>query len=287
MVKIMKHTFIFLATALAVLFTASCQKALDKADVEAGFAAKGPVPTVSIDLNNYKIVEDEGYAEVNVTYSGVVAEMDSLELVVLVSLDTNFLSSTTVVLDENADGTYKVQVPVRPAKVNYVKAAVANISGTAYSETLELDVPEVPWYKMMAKTYSGDAYSYWDEGTCSYAGHTIGVDGAENEDGTATVTFTDFCPFAVGNGFPSVIVTSFDVETRVATVPVDEYGMFDAGLAAAGIYYIPFDNATDQNTVDYMTVTFSADYSKMDVQMFGAYADGWYEIVLPTTYSAN
>lgn len=287
MEKIMKNTFRYFAAAVAILLAASCQKALDKTEVEADFEAKGPVPTVSIDLNNYTIVEEDGYAEVKVTYNGVSADMDSLELGVLVSLKDNFLSSTAVAVDADADGTYSVKVPVRPAQTNYVKATVANISGSAYSETLVLDVPAVPWYKMMAKTYSGDAYSYWDEGTCSYPGHTIGVEGVENADGTATVTFTDFDPFAVSNSFPSVITATYDIETRVANIPVDEYGMFDAGLGGIGYYCIPFDNYTDQNTVNYMTVKFSEDFSKMDVQMFGTYNSGWYEIVIPTTYSAN
>ena len=286
MEKIMKNTFKYLAAAVAILLAASCQKTLDKTEVEAGFEAKGPVPTVSIDLSNYTIVEEEGYAEVKVTYNGVSADMDSLELGVLVSLKDNFLSSTAVAVEADADGTYSVKVPVRPAQTNYVKATVANISGSAYSETLVLDVPAVPWYKMMAKTYSGDAYSYWDEGSCSYPGHTIGVAAVENADGTGTITFTDFDPFAVSNKIPSVVTASYNIETRTASITVDEYGTFDAGLSIAGPFVcVPFDN--DLEEVNYMQVVFSEDYSKMSVQPYGTYNEGWSEIVLPTTYSAN
>lgn len=280
----MKNTFKYVAAAAAMLLAVSCQEALDKPEVEASFAPKGAVPTVSIDATSYKIVEEEGYAEVKITYTGITEGMDSLELGVLVAQREDFLSATPVVVDQTADGTYTVQVPVRPAQVNYVKATVANLSGSAYSETLVLDVPAVPWFKMMAKSYSGDAYSYWDSGACSYPGHTIGVKGEETADGNV-VTFTDFCPFAVTNGFPSEITAAFDVETRVATIAVDEYGMFDAGLAGLSIFAVPFD--LEMNTVDYMTVSFSEDYSKMNVQCFGQYKGGWYEIVLPTTYMAN
>jgi hypothetical protein len=286
MVMIMKNTFKYIAAAAAALLALSCQKeAMDKPEVEAGFAPKGPVPTVSIDATSYKIVEEEGYAEVKVTYTGITEAMDSLELGVLVSLQENFLSSTPIVVEETADGTYTVKVPVRPAQVNYVKATVATISGSAYSETLILDVPSVPWYKMIASSYSGDAYSYWDEGSCSYPGHTVGVKAEETAEGNI-ITFTDFCPFATSKGFPSVVTAVFDVETRVASIPLDEYGMFDAGLSPAGIFAVPMN--TDFDAVDYMTVTFSEDYSQMGVQCFGEYSDaGWYEITLPTVYAAN
>lgn len=280
----MKNTFKYVAAAAAMLLAVSCQEALDKPEVEASFAPKGAVPTVSIDATSYKIVEEEGYAEVKVTYTGITEGMDSLELGILVAQREDFLSATPVVVDKTADGTYTVQVPVRPAQVNYVKATVANLSGSAYSETLVLDVPAVPWFKMIAETYSGDAYSYWDSGSCSYPGHTIAVKGEETAEGNI-VTFTDFCPFVVANGMPSEVVAAFDVETRVATITVDEYGSFDAGLAGLGISSLPFN--TDFDNVDYMYVVFSEDYSKMQVQAFGHYAGGWYEIVLPTVYAAN
>lgn len=285
----MKNIFKYLTAAVFVTLTASCQKALDKPEVEAGFATKEAVPTVSLDLKSYKIVEEEGYAEVNVTYSGVSTELDSLELGLLVSLTDNFLDASFVPVSVTADGTYTVQVPVRPAQKIYVKAAAATISGSAYSETLMLDVPDVVWYKKMAKTYSGDAYSYWDDGSCSYEGHTIGVTGVENEDGTATVTFTDFDPFAVLYvGLPSVITADFDLKTRVASIALGEDLTFDAGVSVVGPFVcIPLDE--ELNEVDYMQVTFSEDFSEMTVQAYGTYNldEGWYEIVLPTTYSAN
>lgn len=280
----MKNTFRYIAAAAALLLAASCQKALDKAEVEAGFAPKGPVPTASIDLSSYTIVEDEGYAEVKVTYAGLAADTDSLELGVLVSLTDNFLSSTFVPVDQTADGTYSVKIPVRPAQLNYVKAAAANINGSAYSQTLVLDVPAVPWYKTITTDFVGDAYSYWDEGSCSYPAHTISVS-ADGE--TNTVTFTNFDPFAVANGFPSVVTGTFDEETRVVDIPVDEYGMFDAGLGAIGYFCIPFDNPSDENIVSYMTVTFAEGFGSMTVQMYGTYNEGWYEIVLPTTYTVK
>lgn len=289
MVMIMKNTFKYIAAAAAALLALSCQKeAMDKMEVEAGFAPKGPVPTVSIDAANYKIVEEEGYAEVRVTYAGITESMDSLELGVLVSLQDNFLSATPVVVEETADGTYTVKVPVRPAQVNYVKATVATISGSAYSETLALDVPTVPWNKMIAATYSGDAYSYWDEGTCSYPGHTIGVKAEETAEGNI-ITFTNFSPLAVANKFPSVVTAVFDTETRVATIQLDEYSTFDTGLSPAGIYAVPMEPVEDDyEPADYMTIVFSEDYSQMGVQCFGEQgAEGWYEITLPTVYKAN
>lgn len=281
----MKHIFIYLTAAVACLCAASCQKTLDKHEVENGFAAKDPVPTVTLDMNTYKVVEEEGYAEVNVTYSGVKADMDSLELVILVSLSEDFLSATPVPVDAEADGTYTVQIPVRPAKVNYVKATAATISGSAYSDVLVLDVPEVAWYKMIADSYTADAYSYWDEGSCKYPGYTIGVEAVENEDGTGTVTFTNFDPFAVSNKFESVVVASFDIESRIASIALDEYGMFDAGLGSIGYFCVPLNE--EMNPDNHMYVVFSEDYSKMNVQLYGTYNEGWYEVILPTIYSAN
>ena len=289
MVNIMKNIFKYFAAAVVVVLAASCQGTLDKPEVEASFAAKGSVPAVALNMENYKINQDEGYAEVTVTYTGVSAELDSLELGILVSLTDNFLTSTFVPVEKTEDGTYTVQVPVRVANKNYVKATAATISGSAYSEVLELDVPDVVWYKKMSKTYTGDAYSYWDEGSCSYEGHSISVVAVENPDGTATVTFTNFDPFAVANGFESVVTADFDINTRVANIALDENGAFDAGLSVLGPFVcVPFDNPSDMNTVDYMTVTFSEDYSEMTVQTFGTLSgEDWYEIVVTTTYLVN
>jgi len=280
----MKNTFKYIIAFALGLAAVSCNKTLDKAEVEAGFAPKSEIPTVTTPVVE-DIVAMEKKVVVSVTFAGFSEETDSLELGFLVTTDPTFSKTKAVLLDPatvGADGKVTVDLPVTIATKNYIRATASSVSGTNFSETVEVDVPDIPWYQAMAASYSGDAYSYWDEDSCSYPGHTISV----AADGDAkTVTFTNFDALAVGNGIPSVITGAYDEATRTVSIEVTD-GMFDVGLSVAGIIAIPMN--TDFDAIDTFSIVFSADYTKMVVQPYGCNsAQGWYEIYYQTEYTAN
>ena len=272
-----------MAIAVSLAF-ASCDKALDKAEVEAGFAPKTGIPEVTKPVVG-EIVAVDKKVDVTVTFSGYSESTDSLELGFLVTTDPTFESTKAILLDPAtipADGTVTVSIPVTVATKNYIRATASSVNGSNFSEIVEVDVPAIPWYQAMASTYSGDAYSYWDEDSCSWPGHeiTVTADGEAN-----TITFSNFDALAVANGFPSVITGTYDDATRTVTIPTEE-GLFDVGLSAAGIIGVAMD--TEFENVTTFCIQFSADYTKMVVQPYGCNsAAGWYEIYYQTTYSAN
>ena len=277
----LKYIFAF-AMGLAAL---SCNKTLEKAEVEAGFAAKTPVPTVS-EITVGEIVPVEKSATVTVKFGNFTAETPGLELGFLVSLDPTFKSSKAVLVTPEQvgeDGAVTVTLPVTIASKNYVMATASSVSGTNFSAVAELDVPSIPWYQAMATSYTGDAYSYWDDTDCSWPSHTIKVaaDGENN-----TVTFSDFDALALYYEFPSVVTGTYDDATRTVTFELTEDSTFDVGLAAAGIPAYPMN--ADFDFVGTYSIVFSADYTKMTVQPYGLY-DGtnWYEIYYQTTYVAD
>lgn len=281
----MKNTFKYIIAFALGLAAVSCSKTLEKAEVEAGFAPKSDIPTVTTPVVE-DIVPVDKKVVVSVTFSGYSEATDSLELGFLVSTDPTFASSKAVILDPAtipADGKVTVDLPVTISTKNYIKATASSVSGSNFSETVEVDVPSVPWYQAMAASYTGNAYSYWDETSCSWPSHTISVEAdAEN----STVTFSNFDALAIANGLPSVVTGSYDDATRTVSFALAEDFTFDIGLlAAAGIIAVPmtaeFDNAASYSIV------FSEDYTKMTVQPYGLYAGSWYEIYYQTIYVAN
>lgn len=272
---------IALAFGLAAV---SCTETLDKAEVEAGFAPKGEIPTVTTPVVEEVVALDKKVV-VSVTFSGYSEKTDSLELGFLVTTDSTFAKTKAVIVDPAAvgtDGKVTIDLPVTIATRNYIKATASSVSGTNFSETVIVDVPNIPWYQAMAASYSGDAYSYWDETDCSWPGHTISV----AADGDAkTVTFTDFDALAVANGFPSVLTGAFDEATRTVSFELTD-GTFDVGLSPAGIIGVAM--TTDFDPADTFSIVFSEDYTKMVVQPYGCNSDGsWYEIYYQTEYTAN
>ena len=280
----MKKTLKYIVAFAMGLAALSCNKTLDKAEVEAGFDAKTPVPTVS-EITVGEIVPVDKSATVTVTFGGFTAETPGLELGFLVSLDPTFKSSKAILVapeDLDANGTVTVTLPVTIASMNYVKATASSVSGTNFSAVAELDVPSIPWYQAMAESYTGNAWSYWDDTECAWAGHTIELtaDGENN-----TVTLTNFDAKTVSYNFPSVVTGTYDDATRTVTFALAEDFTFDVGLAAAGIAAVPM--TPDFDYADSYSVVFSADYTQMTVQPYGLYGGGWYEIYYQTTYVAN
>lgn len=285
-------TIKYLAIAVsALLLAASCQKTLEKAEVEAGFAPLGAVPTATIDKNGYDIVEELAYATVNASFSGIKADMDSLEVGFLVSQDPDFKSSTSYLVENPADGSYTMDVKVKTGTKNYVRAFTATTDGACFSEVLELDVPKVHWYKVIAKQYVVDVYSYYDEGDCSYPGHVLEI---EFDEAAKKMTIHNIDPWATPQGVPTSLTGDVDFETRTVTFS-SETGYFDTGLSGYGFitYALDPDGLAQGKLVPVadLVFTFSEDGQQLTAPLYCTYSiqegnSGAVDIYLPQIYSA-
>ena len=285
MIKSMKIARYF-TLVISILLAASCQKALDKPEVEAGFASKGEVPEVSIDMTNYNIVAEKGYATVTATYTGVPAA-DVVELGFLVSTSADMSSATSVILEQKTDGTYSANVKVTAGVTNYVMATAATLDGSVYSEILKLDVPKVLWYNLVGKQYVADLHSYYEENGCKYPGHVLGVDlDIENK----TMTLSNLDAWAYAQGVPTSLTGVLDIENRTVTFDFSE-GFVDAGLASYGFYSVALDPealaAGSLSLIPELVVTFS-ETGEMSMPLYGTVnGQGQLaDIYLPATYTA-
>lgn len=146
-------TYLCLAGACLVAFSSCNKEALSKYEVEAGFKAKGPVPTVTIDSNVEVYIT---VATVKITVSGITAESaDSLSIGLLSSPDPTFYTSNFSPAEKLEDGTYAIQCNVTPNSKAYFRAVAANINGTNYSETVEKQIPDVPLWAKLSGVYTG------------------------------------------------------------------------------------------------------------------------------------
>ena len=134
----MKRIIAYIALP-ALIFTA-CNKVLELDEVEAGFAERGALPEVSIDPSTIVVDEYAQTVTLDVTFGGVTADMDSLELGLLSGQDAGFTESSVTLLEEPANGTYRMTVHVAAGATNYVKAMAATTDGAVYSERITVDV---------------------------------------------------------------------------------------------------------------------------------------------------
>lgn len=286
MIESMKTARYFALTILTLL-AVSCQKAMEKSEVEAGFAAKGALPEVTIDLTNYTIDETKASATVTATFANV-PETDVVELGFLVSTSEDMSAPTALLLEETEDGTYTAKIKVKTGMINYVVATAATLDGSVYSEVLELDVPAVLWYKAVASKYKADLYSYFDEDGCSYPKFEMGVAlDVQNK----TVTLKNLDAWAAKQGAPTTLTGTIDLDTRVVTFDCSAQ-LVDHGIAGAGFYLVALDPealaAGKLSLLTSMQATFSDDGLELSMPVWGTVnAQGQVaDIYLPATFTA-
>ena len=149
----MKNISKIIFVASIALAAISCNKpAPEKAAVESSFDACAPVPTASIDAQSFST--NGLTATVKVSFSGVTeAAQDGLSLGLVYSTDPTFSQSSFIPADKLEDGTYTMTCNVVAKSKTYFKAAAANKGGSSYSETLAMDIPDIPFYLKMSGTY--------------------------------------------------------------------------------------------------------------------------------------
>lgn len=274
----------------ALIFTA-CNKVLELDEVEAGFAERGALPEVSIDPSTIVVDEYAQTVTLDVTFGGVTADMDSLELGLLSGQDAGFTESSVTLLEEPANGTYRMTVHVAAGATNYVKAMAATTDGAVYSERITVDVPDIPWYYKIAAQYVGtyepDSNTA-SQGATAYENHVVKV---ELSDDLSTITFYDIDPYvqeAAGTSYVSgrmnYITGELDLDARTVTFTVVGYGVnpnFEPYLLAPITSYSEEGYDVGQSFV----ITFSEDA--------GEFTLPWYAVLdneagkLPFVYSED
>lgn len=274
----------------ALIFTA-CNKVLELDEVEAGFAERGALPEVSIDPSTIVVDEYAQTVTLDVTFGGVTADMDSLELGLLSGQDAGFTESSVTLLEEPANGTYRMTVHVAAGATNYVKAMAATTDGAVYSERITVDVPDIPWYYKIAAQYVGtyepDSNTA-SQGATAYENHVVKV---ELSDDLSTVTFYDIDPYVqekAGTSYVSgrmnYITGKLDLDARTVTFTVVGYGVnpnFEPYLLAPITSYSEEGYGVGQSFV----ITFSEDA--------GEFTLPWYAVLdneaekLPFVYSED
>lgn len=274
----------------ALIFTA-CNKVLELDEVEAGFAERGALPEVSIDPSTIVVDEYAQTVTLDVTFGGVTADMDSLELGLLSGQDAGFTESSVTLLEEPANGTYRMTVHVAAGATNYVKAMAATTDGAVYSERITVDVPDIPWYYKIAAQYVGtyepDSNTA-SQGATAYENHVVKV---ELSDDLSTITFYDIDPYvqeAAGTSYVSgrmnYITGELDLDARTVTFTVVGYGVnpnFEPYLLAPITSYSEEGYGVGQSFV----ITFSEDADEFTLP--------WYAVLdneagnLPFVYSED
>lgn len=268
----MKKLSIILTLSAAVL--ASCTGALEKDEVEAGFAPAGAVPTVT-DLQVTEVDEFAKTAVVTATFDGITDDMAAVEIGFLTSTSESFLNSTATMV-EAENGTFSATVAVVPGITNYFVAMAATTGGACYTETVAYDVPDIPVYAKLAPSYSGTYYSW-------YGGSAANVVYVDVADDHKTITLYNWDPMVAGIAEPSLTVNSLvgtlDEEKLTITFTSATPPFFMLNFSDAGV--VVFDEA-GENPVSEFVVTLSPDCLKMVIPEYGLYStsqngfyDGW------------
>lgn len=264
----MKKSIIYLSISL--LLTVSCNKALEKSEVEKGFTQKGAVPTATIS-SDITVDEYEQTAVVNVSFSGVTSDMKGLELGVISSTDPGFVESKVTLIETPADGTYQVTVGVTAGKTNYIKAMAANLDGASYSDRLTINVPDIPWQYKIASEYVGNfAPDAANSSASTYENHVIKAEVAED---FSTVTFYDFDPYVKENytgyesGKVNYVTGALDLEARTVTFTVGSMGV-DIAASPYNIAGVASVEDGSYSMAQEFVITFNEDASTMTLPYY-------------------
>ncbi len=256
--------------AAAAIF--SCQKAEEKADVEAGFDALGRVPKVGL-ASEINVYQYDKQVSATVLVSGIDPDMKNLEVGLLSSQDEYFSDPKAVYAKRNRNGSYTLRVPVTPGKTNWIMAMAACGSGAAYSAKVSVDVPDVPWQYKIADQYVGTmANDTIKQGKASYPDHTMVL---KYNSKTKKLTIGNVCAYSLAEGLDytknnsvNYIVGDVDIDERTVSFPVTQNGV-EAHLAT-GMSLMPFILKDKSVYSDKEFIwKFNEDVSELSYPMFG------------------
>lgn len=235
---------------------ASCTKDYpSKSEVEASFdKITATLPTLSVDASNVVYDYLSSTATVKVTISGLT-DLDSLSVGLLSSKDETMTNTKFSAIQNPADGTVEVSAQITGETTWYLKAAAASTIGTAYSETVKIDVPAFPFWANIGGLYKGTVTSvaYGDE----YDSVLRVV--LDSEDPENKCYILGFEPYYASKGYPNTqnqfnfLECTIDNENKCIIAP---YGS-DMNLGGRWMHSFTADGAC------HGIFTFSKDYSSM------------------------
>lgn len=273
----MKRTVIYLTLSVAAVMLSatavcSCQKAPEKAEVEAGFSPAGKVPKVGI-AETVDIYQYEKRVSATVLVSGITSEMNNVEVGLLSSLDEYFSDPKAVYAKRDRNGSYTLRVPVTPGKTNWIMATAACDGGAVYSSKVSVDVPDVPWQYKIADNYVGTMTNdTLKVGTASFADHTVVL---KYNSKNNKLTIGNVCAYSLSQGLDytkdsnvNYIVGDVDIDAMTVSFPVTSSGI-DAHVES-GMVIMPFELVDDSiYSAKEFVWKFNEDASKISYPMFG------------------
>lgn len=234
---------------------ASCTKDYpSKSEVEAGFAPiTATLPTLSVDASAVVYDYISGTATVKMTISGLT-DLDSLSVGLLSAKENTFTNTNFTAVENPADGTFEVKASVMGNTTYYLKAAAASTIGTAYSETVEIKVPEFPFWANISGTYKGSVESL-AYGDVYDSVITISLD---PEDPENKCIIDNFEPYYAGKGYNMSVGLNYvsaviDNENKCIIMPYQS----DLNLGGRWLHSFTEDGPC------HGVLTFSSDYSKI------------------------
>ena len=251
---------------LSAAVFASCNKALEKDEVEAGFAPAPAVPKVT-NLAVTSVNEVEKIAVLTATVEGITEGMENVEVGFMSSTDPSFQSSAAMLVDP-ANGTITAAVSVVPGATNHFVAMAATDGGASYTEVVSYDVPDIPMYAKLSTAYAGTFYS-WQDGSAK--AHEIYLQVSEDH---TTVTMYHWDPFLAGYvkadaTNANALVGTINEENYTIKFVADQAPFFTFGFADAAL--VTFDE-TGENPLSEFVVTVSKDCSTMVIPEYGVYS---------------
>lgn len=270
----MKNIFKSVFVAALALAAVACNKAApEKSEVEAGFAAKAPVPTAAIDAASFS--SDGLTATVKVSFTGITKEaMDSLSIGLVYGTDPTFASSKFEAVEDLKDGSYTLTVTAVTNTKMYFMAAAANVGGTCYSEVLEKDIPDLPFHVKVAGTYVGNVVSsaYGDE-------YTQAIEIIVDEEDPTVCIVSGFEPYYLkeyGVKYPQANFCIGTIDDETSTITVAEWSRLyldeeDADAMVLGVNTDSFETASANGPI---TFKGTADGNLYRYEAFGTLSPG-------------
>jgi hypothetical protein len=261
---------------VAALALVSCVKdAPSKSEVEAGFDKfTGTMPTVTIASSVSSVDALAGTATVEVTFAGLSDELDSLSIGVLSDTDPTFANASYTKCAKPANGTMTLKAKVSANKHYYLRGVAAFNKGTSYSDVIEVDVPDIPFYAKVdggkftcAKVTSG---AYGDE--YDKMSLLVSVFGEKNDSCRVWGLEIYYNYKGYGQTTKSTMNSAIGlIDNEKSTITIPAYSYLYMATSSAYYYTVGLDAPTyddAQNFTD-MVLTWNENAAALDVK------NGW------------
>ena len=272
----MKNILKYLPFVAALALVSCVKDAPSKSEVEAGFDKfTGTMPTVTIASSVSSVDALAGTATVDVTFAGLSDQLDSLSVGILSDTDPTFSNPSFVKCENPVNGTLSLKAKVSANKHYYIRGVAAFDKGTSYSNVIEVDVPDIPFYAKIA------GYKF----TCPKV--TSGAYGDEYENVSLLVELeegsTEQCrvwgieiyynsKYKYGQSTASVLNSAVGtIDNDKCTITIPAYSYISMASSSAYYYTAGFDPPTLDEAQSYEDIVITWDESTASLNI----PNGW------------